>query len=81
MPESARWLVFQRKYSKADVVLRRAAKVNKASIPENWWEHIETNTDTSSEEKIDKAVKKYNFSDLFKTPKIRKYSFAAFFCW
>uniref|UniRef100_A0A914C5C9 Major facilitator superfamily (MFS) profile domain-containing protein n=1 Tax=Acrobeloides nanus TaxID=290746 RepID=A0A914C5C9_9BILA len=81
VPESARWLVFQRKYSKADVVLRRAAKVNKASIPENWWEHIETNTDTSSEEKIDKAVKKYNFLDLFKTPKIRKYSFAAFFCW
>ncbi|KAK0397821.1 hypothetical protein QR680_002286 [Steinernema hermaphroditum] len=79
IPESARWLVSQRRYEEADQILQRAARMNKTSLPEKWWEEIEL-VDAKSGSKTD-LNKKYNFIDLIRTPKMRSRTIATFICW
>uniref|UniRef100_A0A0K0E584 MFS domain-containing protein n=1 Tax=Strongyloides stercoralis TaxID=6248 RepID=A0A0K0E584_STRER len=76
VPESPRWLTSKKRYSEADKILRKAAKVNKSSIPEKWWEEIDLLN--GSEEKNNKNL---TYSDLFKTPKLRLRSIVAFIIW
>ncbi|VDN27753.1 unnamed protein product [Cylicostephanus goldi] len=77
VPESARWLVTQRRYEEADKVLRHAAKVNGVTLPEKWWEQL----DSETSEMKGKEVKKYKIWDLLKTPVLRKRTLIAFFLW
>ncbi|CAJ0601486.1 unnamed protein product [Cylicocyclus nassatus] len=77
IPESARWLVTQRRYEEADKVLRHAAKVNGVTLPEKWWEQL----DSENAEMKGKEVKKYKAWDLLKTPVLRKRALIAFFLW
>ncbi|KJH47186.1 transporter, major facilitator family protein [Dictyocaulus viviparus] len=77
VPESARWLVSQRKFEEANKVLQRAAKVNNVSLPEKWWEQLDIDSDSSER----KSVKKYKLWDLFKTPVLRKRTLVTFFLW
>ncbi|PAV92004.1 hypothetical protein WR25_22122 isoform B [Diploscapter pachys] len=41
VPESARWLVNQKRYEEADQVLRKAAKTNGVTLPDRWWEQLD----------------------------------------
>lgn len=77
VPESARWLVTQRRFEQADKVLRRAAKMNGATLPEKWWEQLDTECESAGE----KTTKKYKLWDLFKTPVLRKRALVTFFLW
>ncbi|VDM96737.1 unnamed protein product [Thelazia callipaeda] len=78
IPESARWLISQHQYEKADKILQRAAKINGTKLPEKWWEQIDL-----PEENIENrfSQRKYNFLDLVRTPRIRLRSFSCFFLW
>ncbi|KAE9421081.1 hypothetical protein Angca_008763, partial [Angiostrongylus cantonensis] len=76
VPESARWLVAQRKYMDADKVLQRAAKINGVTLPENWWEQLDMESEPNKT-----TVKKYKMWDLFKTPVLRKRTLVTFFLW
>uniref|UniRef100_A0A914DPL7 Major facilitator superfamily (MFS) profile domain-containing protein n=1 Tax=Acrobeloides nanus TaxID=290746 RepID=A0A914DPL7_9BILA len=58
IPESARWLVSQKRYAEADKILQRAAKINKSRLPDRWWECIEL----SSQQK--QSPGKLNLFDL-----------------
>ena len=79
VPESARWLVSLKRYEEADVILRRAARFNKKTMPENWWDQLD-----SVHEKNDKPQNKsatYGYFDLIKTPVVRKRTLTCFFLW
>ena len=79
VPESARWLVSQKRYKEADEVLQKAAKINGAVLPENWWEQLD---DSSASTSKDGAVaRKLTGADLFKTPELRKRTLVVFFLW
>ncbi|EPB80449.1 transporter, major facilitator family protein [Ancylostoma ceylanicum] len=77
VPESPRWLVSQRRFEEADKILRRAAKTNGVTLPEKWWEEL----DSETERKEGKTVRKYKVWDLFKTPILRKRALVTFFLW
>ncbi|CAD6187676.1 unnamed protein product [Caenorhabditis auriculariae] len=77
VPESARWLVSQKKYKEADVVLQKAARTNGVTLPENWWDQLDT--DDSSESSA--PTQKLGAADLFKTPELRKRTLVVFFLW
>ena len=57
VPESARWLVSRRRFEEADKILQKAAKMNKVTLPNKWWEQIDT-FDTTG--KIEKQACDYN---------------------
>ena len=61
MPESPKWLVATGKISKAETVVRQAAKINGRTLPENWRLY--------PIKKIEK--KKANIFDLFRHPNLR----------
>ncbi|XP_070567616.1 organic cation transporter protein-like [Ptychodera flava] len=79
LPESIRWLVQQRKYGKARKLLQKAAKMNKATLPENLFDEEE---ETKSKD-VDKETQnsKRSFIDLFKTPTLRIRTLNIFFNW
>uniref|UniRef100_A0A7E4V4J7 MFS domain-containing protein n=1 Tax=Panagrellus redivivus TaxID=6233 RepID=A0A7E4V4J7_PANRE len=78
IPESARWLVSQRRYKEADKILRRAARQNGKHLPETWWEQLEVDSNAGSESR---GTEKRNFTDLFRTPRIRCRTFVLFYVW
>ncbi|CAD5218745.1 unnamed protein product [Bursaphelenchus okinawaensis] len=78
IPESARWLVSQKRFEDADKVIRKAARWNKTTVPEKWWEELETEGTTSTKEG---PQKKHNFVDLVRTPKLRRISISIMLCW
>lgn len=76
VPESARWLVSKKRYKEADVVLQKAAKINKATLPNEWWELLD-----SEEEGSKRPAKDASFPDLLRTPQLRKRALSVFFLW
>uniref|UniRef100_A0AC34FYG8 Major facilitator superfamily (MFS) profile domain-containing protein n=1 Tax=Panagrolaimus sp. ES5 TaxID=591445 RepID=A0AC34FYG8_9BILA len=77
IPESARWLVSQRRYEEADKILRMVARRNGRNMPEKWWDELEIDVDMASPSR----KRKKNFLDLLKTPKARVRTLVMFFCW
>lgn len=77
MPESARWLVSQKRYKEADEVLQKAASVNGTVLPENWWEQLDDSTTGAP----GAPTKKLTGADLFRTPELRKRTLVVFFLW
>ncbi|KAK6732812.1 hypothetical protein RB195_016905 [Necator americanus] len=73
MPESLRWLVTNERYREADVIMRKAAKVNKSNIPDKWWEQLEKSQS--------KKNTSYGLLDLFRTKTLRIRSLVCFFIW
>ncbi|WKY04883.1 hypothetical protein Q1695_005690 [Nippostrongylus brasiliensis] len=78
VPESARWLVTQKRYEDADKVLQEAAKWNHATLPDKWWEQLDGDSDNSRSGKV---VKQFKLWDLFVTPQLRKRALVTFFLW
>lgn len=69
----------QGRYKEADEVLQRVAKMNKSQLPEKWWEEIELSPTQQSASS--RSEHRHSFLDLLRTPKIRRISLIAFFCW
>ncbi|CAI9651156.1 Major facilitator superfamily (MFS) profile domain-containing protein [Caenorhabditis elegans] len=80
VPESARWLVSQKRYKEADEVLQKAASVNGTVLPENWWEQLDDST-TGGGGAPGAPTKKLTGADLFRTPELRKRTLVVFFLW
>lgn len=78
VPESARWLVSQKRFEEADKILQKAAKTNGATLPPKWWDLLEFDADTTT---ATGKIKKSGFTDLFKTPELRKRTLVAFYLW
>ncbi|EFO22125.2 hypothetical protein LOAG_06361 [Loa loa] len=78
VPESARWLVTQHKYEEADKILKRAAEINGARLPEKWWDQIDFPEKIAQNRS---PQRKYNYLDLVRTPRIRLRTFACLFLW
>uniref|UniRef100_A0A914ZH12 Major facilitator superfamily (MFS) profile domain-containing protein n=5 Tax=Parascaris univalens TaxID=6257 RepID=A0A914ZH12_PARUN len=81
VPESARWLISQRRFSEADKILQRAARMNGSKLPERWWEQLDISDRKLSAAGNRKTEKKYSFLDLVRTPRLRMLTMACFFLW
>ncbi|XP_010748138.2 solute carrier family 22 member 2 [Larimichthys crocea] len=71
VPESPRWLVSQRNYSKALEITEAMAKENKKKLS--------TNIETLHEDETDSPTA--SLLDLFRTPNMRKHTFILMFNW
>ncbi|XP_077977695.1 organic cation transporter protein-like [Glandiceps talaboti] len=78
VPESIRWLVQQGKYDKAEKLLKKAAKTNKVTLPDNLFD--EEKHQLEKEIELDNT-KKATFFDLFRTPNLRIRTLNIFFNW
>ncbi|XP_033750349.1 organic cation transporter protein-like [Pecten maximus] len=88
LPESIPWLIATEKYSEAEQVARTAAKINRITLPDSLFCAKVTVVDTSNEAKSQEALvvektqtKKYTLLDLFKTPKLRRYTLILLYLW
>ncbi|CAH1251990.1 SLC22A5 [Branchiostoma lanceolatum] len=79
VPESPRWLISRSRHKEAAAILRKAAKVTKAALPDEVFHPAIPLTET--EEDSEKKEKLYTFIDLFRTPNLRKWTVNIFFNW
>ncbi len=80
IPESVRWLVANKKYTEAECVLRKAAKFNGVSLPEDPFD-VKKKSLTEIKGNAKASIKQCNIIDMFRTPKLRKRSFILFYSW
>ncbi|XP_066450653.1 solute carrier family 22 member 2 [Eleutherodactylus coqui] len=73
VPESPRWLISQKRKTEATAIINQIAKRNKKAVPDTIENLME------KEEIGDKKVPA--FSDLVRTPQIRKYTFILMYIW
>ena len=79
IPESPRWLLAHKKYKEAETVLRKAAKFNGVTLPDD-----PMGLKTKAEEDVisqPKTKRKYTLLDMFRTPKLRFRSIIMFYVW
>lgn len=85
VPESARWLLSQRRFLDADRILQRAAKINKRTLPPDWYEQIDAESKPAPDAKETRkgclgVLDAY--ASLFRTPSIRRRTLlASCICW
>ncbi|XP_046553874.1 organic cation transporter protein-like [Haliotis rubra] len=75
IPESPRWLMNESRYQEAEVIIRRAANVNKVKLPDNFFEQPEK----AEDETID--TPKGSFFQLFTTTVMCIRTLIIFFNW
>lgn len=78
LPESPRWLVSVGKYDEAKKVLKRIAKVNKRTEVDIDALMLRVQSQTESDPH---GMNKYNCTDLFKTPNLRKKTLLVTYIW
>lgn len=79
IPESARWLLSKKRKDEAIVILERAARENKVTIPQEVYDNLIE--ETPDEKKSPKNVKEPSLFDLFRYPNLRRKSLLIFFDW
>lgn len=78
IPESARWLLSKKRKDEAVLIIQKAAKENKVTIPQEVYDNL---IDESSTDVKTKAVNEPSVLDLFRYPNLRKKSLLIFFDW
>lgn len=78
IPESARWLLSKKRKDEAVVIIRKAAKENNVTIPEEVYDNL---IDESSTEVKKISTNEPSLFDLFRYPNLRKKSLLIFFDW
>ncbi|KAJ1363753.1 hypothetical protein KIN20_023683 [Parelaphostrongylus tenuis] len=73
VPESARWLVTKERYEEADVILKKAARINGTCVPERWWDKLQ-----SVQNNKQQAL---SVIDLVRTPNMRKRTLVCCYKW
>ncbi|KAK3099008.1 hypothetical protein FSP39_025214, partial [Pinctada imbricata] len=91
LPESIPWLVSKKKYTEVKKTAKFAAKVNGKTLPDSLFDpQYDSDTEFSepphSSDELygggDTAQqKKYTILDLFRTPRIRRYTLVMFYLW
>lgn len=78
IPESIRWLMSEKDHVRTLRVLKRAARVNKVTLPED----IETILPRATDEEVVKEKEdRHSFWQAFKTPNLRKHTLIMFYVW
>ncbi|EYB96573.1 hypothetical protein Y032_0149g2715 [Ancylostoma ceylanicum] len=73
VPESIRWLVAKDRYEEASSILHKAARLNRKSIPDRWWEQLEIDRNST--------CTSTRLFDLIRTPRMRSRTLVCFFLW
>ncbi|CAJ0587679.1 unnamed protein product, partial [Mesorhabditis spiculigera] len=81
VPESIRWLITMSKFEDADKVLQEAAKVNKVTLPDKWWETIDSSSHGNTTERSAATERQYSSADLFRTPQMLKRTLTVLYLW
>ncbi|XP_046326574.2 organic cation transporter protein-like [Haliotis rufescens] len=76
IPESPRWLLNEFRDQEAEVIIRRAAAVNKVTLPEKLFEHQASELEKHNNDKL-----KGSFFDLFTNPVMCIRTLIIFFNW
>ncbi|XP_033115307.1 organic cation transporter protein-like [Anneissia japonica] len=76
IPESVRWLLSQGKVKEAERIIKKAAKVNKVTLPENIFDEKYL-----KQENVEDAPKRGTVIDLFRTPNMCKKTLNLLFNW
>ncbi|XP_067676241.1 organic cation transporter protein-like [Haliotis asinina] len=77
IPESPRWLMNEFRYQEAEVIIRRAADVNRVTLPDNMFEPQETTDDETDDDDKPKG----SFIHLFTTSAMCIRTLIIFFNW
>ncbi|XP_022920051.2 beta-alanine transporter [Onthophagus taurus] len=80
LPESPRWLLAQSKFSAADSVISKIAKINGKPLPTNYINLLKIKI-AEEQRKKPRSKKSYGISDLFRTPNLRWKTIIITFIW
>ncbi|XP_045496115.1 beta-alanine transporter [Colias croceus] len=83
MPESPRWLLARGQFEKAEVILKKMARINGKSLPKNYMVHLRRKyeSDKLKQDLEKEKSRKYGILDLFRTPNLRKKTIIITFIW
>ncbi|CAG9561459.1 unnamed protein product [Danaus chrysippus] len=83
MPESPRWLLARGQFEKAEVILKKMARINGKSLPANYMVHLRRKyeSDKLKQDLEKEKSRKYGILDLFRTPNLRKKTIIITFIW
>ncbi|XP_022084076.1 organic cation transporter protein-like [Acanthaster planci] len=80
-PESPRWLISKGKFKEATKIIRKIAKVNGTTVPEDLINSSPENADEQKKEIRSDTVRRVTHLDLFRTPNLRKKTLIIFLDW
>lgn len=81
IPESARWLLSQKRKDEAVVILERAAKENGVTIPKDVYDNMMEETSEPANKVKNANEHEPGMLDLFRYPNLRRKSLLIFFDW
>ncbi|XP_014365022.2 beta-alanine transporter [Papilio machaon] len=83
MPESPRWLLARGQFEKAEIILKKMARMNGKSLPANYMVHLRRKyeSDKLKQDLEKEKSRKYGILDLFRTPNLRKKTIIITFIW